>query len=129
MSMTSTPAAPATPASRQFTLAIIDSAGFPLEGAKVEFSVEGTSYGSVTTGRRGASINVPWSVEEIEIEVSYGGETQSAMLFAGKMSHTISFTRSIIKAFAPAAAKCPNGDAGQPCVDCVIGGKRIRICS
>lgn len=129
MSMTSTPAAPAMPSSRQFTISTVDLTGRPLEGAKIEFSVQGISYGSVVTGARGASIKVPWSVEEIEIEVSYGNKQQRATLFSGQPSHVLSFERSLAKTFAPASAKCPNGNAGQPCVDCIIDGKPIRICA
>jgi hypothetical protein len=129
MSMAYAPSAPATPASRQLKFAVIDRRNEPIEGARLEFFLDGEAIGSAVTGSHGASITVPIEIETIDVRATHGEATQTVTLAVVQLAHTFQFDRSIFKSFAPSGARCPDGSTGNPCVDCVIDGRPIRICA
>ena len=123
-------APPAAPQSGNLEITVIDRANVPLEGVTVTFWVGRVLLGTVVTGTHGASIVLPNSITEIEAVAKYGDtEERKRILTKDDFSHAFVFERQTHFAFAAPVAKCPNGDTGQPCVDCVVAGKSIRICA
>jgi hypothetical protein len=129
MSMAYAPSAPATPASRQVRFAVIDQRHEPIEGVRLEFSFDGKAMGSVVTGPRGATLTVPRQIETIDVRATHGEKTLTATIATTELAYTFQFERSLFKSYEPSGARCPDGSTGNPCVDCVIDGRPIRICA
>jgi hypothetical protein len=121
--------ATASPASRQVSFAVLDTSNEPLAGATLEFFVDGVAYGAATTGGQGATISVPLYTGEIEVVARYGESRRTVKVGVDQHSYAFTFQRLLFKFFEPSGARCPDGTTGQPCVDCVIDGKPIRICA
>jgi|ERR1700683_2571190 hypothetical protein len=122
-------AAPARPESRSIAIAVVGKDHNPLEGAAVSFFEDDKLFGTVITGIRGASITLSHVVRSIDVKVVYADSKQETTVSASEASYTFVFARKFDFKAPKAIAQCPNGDTGQPCVDCVVDGKKIRICA
>jgi len=116
---------------------VIDALGELFFGAQIDFSLRGASVGSVTDSAGEARITYPEEGAGLEVSVSASGATQSRLLAPG-IDITPGGTRNLVDFKMPVirstnvpprpVAKCPDGTAGQPCVDCYINGSTIRVC-
>jgi hypothetical protein len=122
-------ATPAYPETRVIAISVIDKALQPLEGASVSFFENNALLGNVITGIRGASITLSHLVQNIHVQAIYAGTKQETGISTLQISHTFVFARIVSFKSPYPIAQCPNGDTGQPCVDCVINGRKIRICA
>jgi hypothetical protein len=116
---------------RRATITVLNSRQQPARGAEVSFAIRGVSYGSVVVGGTGyASLYTPNERATIKVSVRYGGVQQEASLSPSTGSFEFKFDSAVLFRGPPSPiARCPDGTTGQPCVDCVINGESIRICS
>ena len=109
---------------------IVDRLGKPIDGATLTFRADGISIGATRNSSAVVSIDVPGSIQKIEIVAELLHQVQQVTLDAGMRSHTFVFNRMRSAAgVGPPEARCPNGSSGRPCVDCSIGGSIVRICA
>jgi hypothetical protein len=116
---------------RQIRIRVFDADRRPAEGADLAFFIDNVPYGSVTIGNTGqATFEQRDTRTTVEVMASFGGSEQRAQLTPKVNSFNFNFDiRLAFRARRPPIARCPDGTTGQPCVECVIDGEKIRICS
>jgi hypothetical protein len=119
----------AEPETHRVTITVVDHDKEPVVGASLTFEVENTLYGQATIGSRPVTIELSDDEVRLTVKAKYSGQKQEVSLSPDQRSYTFYFTRTVTpQTFGPPVATCPDGTSGQPCVDCVIGGNKIRIC-
>lgn len=121
---------PAEHRKRSVSISVIDKEGHHARGARVEFAIGGQSYGEATIGTRPASIEFPDRQLILEVRAELLGETLMAHLSSGQNQYTFQFSTAVAAGdITSGVARCSDGRAGQPCVDCVVNGVTVRICA
>lgn len=124
-------AAPPTPeARRQVRIAVRDKNGNFAAGASVDFYQQSLHLGGATVGDREVTISYPSSMGTIEVVAKLSDEAQSTKLESSQREQGFQFS-GIAPSHVTGArtARCADGSSGQPCVNCTVGGKPIRICA
>jgi len=115
---------------RVVNISVLDKDGNHAQGATLAFAIGSEAYGDVTLGDGPASIAIPDSLLTLDVSVEFAGEFQTACLGPGQNKYIFRFLKSVeARGIVTSLARCPDGAVGQPCVDCVINGKVIRICA
>lgn len=115
---------------RVVSVRIADVFGMPLPGADVAFFVDGQPIGEVRGCAGAASVHLPDPHATLHTIVTHSQGTLTASISPEVDTYVFnfSFARGSLALIIP-EARCPDGTSGQPCVDCVIDGKIIRICA
>jgi len=117
---------------RVIDVAVVDAAGQSLQGVKVAIKIRGVSAGSFVTDayHTAGSFEIHGEAMRVELVASYGQQQLTAPMRKEFNSHTFAFAVLPYLAVAQtvAVARCPDGTTGTPCVTCVVGDIRVRIC-
>jgi hypothetical protein len=116
---------------RAITVDAVDGAGGRAVGTELQFSVGDIPLCTVTMG----AYPVRLEFEEptttmLQISAQFVGETATTHLPPHLNDYEFQF-RTVWRGIyaGPGTARCPDGTAGQPCVDCNINGSIVRICA
>lgn len=126
-----TPAATASPRGIAVGVRVLDAVGELFFGARIEFSLPNFPLGVVEQSAGQASIVYPASELLLKITVSGGGAQQSKLYDPSSRSKEVNFqlpARRALQTPPKPVASCPDGKSGQPCVDCMIQGRPVRVC-
>lgn len=108
---------------------MLDGEKRPAVGTRLMFLGGITRLGQAIIGRDGAILSVPDSFGAIEVRAEFMGQRKVARVEPDEQRHEFKFS-----AFGrneppgPRTAYCADGTSGQPCVDCLVAGKSVRIC-
>ncbi len=120
---------------RRITIVVQDREGVPLSGAAVRIAADGQSLGILQTGGDAvgpSSLTLQGEdvAATVELQASYGGQTQNASLPPGVNDQVFIFDAvAMVRSKGPAVARCPDGTSNSPCVDCINGTRQWRICA
>lgn len=114
---------------RRFTLRIVDRLGTPLRGATIVFRVDGANVGSIESANSSVSIEIDANAD-LEIDATFMRQVQKLKIDPQASEQAVVFQR-LRAAFSlgKPEAKCPDGKSGSPCVDCIVGASKVRICA
>lgn len=114
---------------RVVTISVLDVDGDPAGGAELTFAVHGVHYGTATVGDGSVRLEFPAHGQTVDVMAEYGSEVQHSHLSAYENYLTFRFRWRSGRSLSGGTARCPDGTVGQPCVDCVVNGVRVRICA
>lgn len=114
---------------RRFTLRIVDRLGLPLRGATIDFRADGANAGSIENANSSVSIEIDANAD-LEIDATFMRQVQKLKIDRQASEQVVVFQR-LRAAFSlgKPEAKCPDGKSGSPCVDCMVGASKVRICA
>ena len=118
------------PRRKSVRIRVLDAAGQLFFGSTIAFWLRDTPVGAVEDSTGEASITYPESGGTLLIGVSARGAKQSQLVKPGD-SDNFDFQLPVHRTLDTPphpVARCPDGTAGQPCVNCYIGGSTIRVC-
>jgi len=115
---------------REIRIAVVDVKGQNLPGAKIQVYLEKSPIAELVLGQRPGSIHLNDLDSPITLMATHEGEVQTVTLGADVRVQAFVFKTVYRENFAvdPAQARCPDGTTGIPCVECAIGGTRVRVC-
>lgn len=115
---------------RAVKVTVVDHSGKLASGATLTFLLEDVHVGSATIGTEPVMVEFSTADGDLAVAVNFLGEHHVHVFTRTESQYTFEL-RSTAHFIRPARglAECPNGKTGQPCVDCLVGGKQIRICS
>jgi hypothetical protein len=115
---------------KQIHIAVLDGNRRGIAGATVQVYLGKRRIAELVLGDRPGSIVVNDGGRPISLFATYSGESQAVTLEPNIRLHAFVFKTVYRDAFvlASAEARCPNGKTGIPCVECTIGGIRVRVC-
>lgn len=117
------------PEFRHARVRILDAAGTPFVGADIAFVVNGVHVGAVRASSGEAAIAFPKMDCDMEMIVTADGLVRRVRLDTNTAEHTLTIPKAAPRAYLPhPVAVCPDGQSGQPCVDCIVGDIAVRIC-
>lgn len=116
----------------RFNLRLTDASGAPLLGARVTFRTENSYLGRVQNSPAAISLELDadgdWAHSlTVTAEAELFGVVRVSSLLSGA-TQTLALPTQGVGFAGPPTAYCPDGTAGQPCVDCIIGALKVRIC-
>ncbi len=111
----------------RFQVQVQDEHGIPIEGPDILFSVNGEPAGGVFGSNGTASFEAPYGVS-VAASVEFLEIKKTLDLTDSSTRYTFEFPRPTEILPAARQARCPDGTTGQPCVDCKVDGKNVRIC-
>lgn len=121
---------------RLVSVRAVDAGGRSIEGANVEFYVDGEHAGGVYGSSGTASLDVaPNAGVEVSVTLAVGSrKLQQRKMFPKSGDDAELLLRfpsyrppNFLPVRAP-EARCPDGTSGQPCVECSVAGTTVRIC-
>ena len=109
---------------------VFDREKRPLHGANIIFYLNSVPVGAVASSHGFAAINFPSYLGRLAVEAEYAGLSLRVGVDENDpiVALQLNVTSNLLKSDAPRVARCPDGTAGQPCVECRIGASVIRVC-
>jgi hypothetical protein len=115
---------------RAVTVEALDASGGRAVGTELLIAADAAALGAVTVGASAVRLEFENPAVTLLITARFWGETATALLPPGLNEYTFHFRAVSRGVYAgPGTARCPDGTAGQPCVDCNINGSIVRICA
>jgi hypothetical protein len=114
---------------RTVTIETLDASGRHAAGAELQIAAGNATF-AVTVGSTAIRLEFEDPTLTLEVTASFWGEIARAVLPPDIHQHNFRFRAVLRGVYAgPGTARCPDGTAGQPCVDCNINGSIVRICA
>ena len=114
---------------RTVTIETLDGSGRHAAGAELQIAAGDATF-TVTTGTTAIRLEFEDPTLTLEVTARFWGEITRAVLTPDIHQHSFRFRAVSRGVYAgPGTARCPDGTAGQPCVDCNINGSIVRICA
>jgi hypothetical protein len=119
---------------KQIRIKLINALGNPFRGAQVDFFADGTHLGSALNAFGEVLLNYSGPIKPTTVVVRFHDYVRELSVRQKVSTYVVRFPSARraanpgIRSLQP-EARCPDGTAGQPCVNCNIGGSIVRICA
>lgn len=123
-----------SPRDRDLFVSVLDSSGKPAAGAEVLLFLDDLHVGSIRIGASSPSASFRFGATDSEARLvaRFGPHALTALVPHQTTDWVFNFPElpelAIGQLQQTAEAKCPDGTTGVPCVLCVVGKQRVRVC-